>query len=99
MQIAALKNLGLNIRRAKIRPGSQKSNKFYITDAKTSDKIVLSSRLEEIRLTILNNLTYYHPESAEELGWGIKAKKPSRRDMLRPLGPRNRCVFFMYLFI
>lgn len=31
-------------------------HKFFITDANTSEKILKSARLEEIRLTILNNL-------------------------------------------
>ncbi|KAK9810145.1 hypothetical protein WJX72_005535 [[Myrmecia] bisecta] len=89
--IGALKNLGLNIRRAKIKQTDGSSiNKFYITDAHTSDKILKSARLEEIRLTILNNLLYYHPESGEELAWGVRAKKPTSRDALNPLGPRNR---------
>jgi hypothetical protein len=88
-----LKNLGLNIRRAKIKSkDGKKINKFYITDAQTSEKILKSARLEEIRLTILNNLLLYHPESGEELAWGLRAKKPSTRDLLSPLGMRNRCV-------
>jgi UTP:GlnB (protein PII) uridylyltransferase len=87
----ALKNLGLNIRRAKIRPGdSGKLHKFYITDAGTAEKINKSARLEEIRMTVLNNLIYYHPESASALGVGPKAQKPSSRDDLHPLGPRAR---------
>lgn len=37
----ALKNLGLNIRRAKIDQTDPNSkNKFYITDASTSEKVV-----------------------------------------------------------
>ena len=31
-------------------------HKFFLTDAHTSEKILKSARLEEIRLTILNNL-------------------------------------------
>jgi len=54
MQMRSLKNLGLNIRRAKIRPGdSGKLHKFYITDSNTAEKITRSARLEEIRMTIL----------------------------------------------
>lgn len=91
LQTRALKNLGLNIRRAKIRPGdSGKLHKFYITDAGTAEKINKSARLEEIRMTVLNNLIYYHPESASALGVGPKAQKPSSRDDLHPLGPRAR---------
>jgi len=62
--MGAIKNLGLNIVRAKIESGDIYSkNKFYITDAHSSEKVVKSEKLEEIRLTILNNLLIYHPES------------------------------------
>ena len=93
MQTAALKNLGLNIRRAKIKKTQDEKlviNKFYITDAITSEKVLRSSRLEEIRATIFGNLLYYHPEAGEDMGWGAKAKKPSAADPLKPLGPRKR---------
>jgi hypothetical protein len=63
MQITALKNLGLNIRKAKVLTGGRQVNTFYITDAETSEKILKSARLEEIRLTIINNMLYYHPVS------------------------------------
>lgn len=106
----ALKNLGLNIRRAKIDQTDPNSkNKFYITDASTSEKVVKrcahevdchhhdrhhcnnhSAMIEEIRLTILNNLLQYHPESAEELAWGPKVRKPSTFDSTAPLGLANR---------
>ena len=88
-QIAALKNLKLNIRRAKI-PLAGGVNKFYITDALTSEKITKSRRLEEIRLTILNNLIKFHPESGHNLAWGTFARKDSSVDSTNPLGPRNR---------
>ncbi len=42
--------------------------------AQTSDKIVLSERLEEIRATIINNMLTYHPESRESLAAG---RRPS----------------------
>lgn len=90
---AALKNLGLNIRRAKIKKTSDDKlvvNKFYITDAISSEKILRSSRLEEIRATIFSNLLYYHPEAQDGMGWGAKARKPSSADPLAPLGPRKR---------
>lgn len=62
-QITSLKNLGLNIRRAKLdqRTAANNSNTFYITDAATSEKVLKSARLEEIRMTIINNMMYYHP--------------------------------------
>ena len=90
-QIAALKNLKLNIRRAKLK-GQGGTNKFYITDALTSEKITKSRRLEEIRLTILNNLLKYHPESGASLAWGTYARKDSSRDITDPLGPRSKHV-------
>ena len=94
MQVRSLKNLNLNIRRAKIRPGdSGRVHKFYVTDAHTAEKITKSARLEEIRMSILQNLLFYHPESASELGFGPKARKPSSRDSLHPLGPRNRYFY------
>ena len=94
VQVAALRNLKLNISRAKLRqkkgsPNIQR-NRFYITDQRTSDKVTKSARLEEIRLTILNNLLQYHPDSAEEIAWGERAKKPAVRSPLEPLGPSHR---------
>ncbi|KAK9858032.1 hypothetical protein WJX84_012080 [Apatococcus fuscideae] len=94
--VAALRNLKLNISRAKLRqkkgsPNIQR-NRFYITDQRTSDKVTKSARLEEIRLTILNNLLQYHPDSAEEIAWGERAKKPAVRSPLEPLGPSHRAV-------
>jgi hypothetical protein len=62
-QITALKNLNLNIRKAALAPGS-KASTFYITDADTSEKVLKSARLEEIRMTIINNMLYYHPVSS-----------------------------------
>lgn len=90
---AALKNLGLNIRRAKIKRTEDEkivTNKFYITDHHTSEKVLRSSRLEEIRATIFENLLLYHPEAQDDMGWGAKARKPSTADPLQPLGPRKR---------
>lgn len=91
VQIAALRNLKLNISRAKLRQKAGKQrNRFYITDKRTSDKVVKSARLEEIRLTILQNLLKYHPESVDELAWGGKISKPETRNNLEPLGPAHR---------
>jgi len=89
--VAALKNLGLNVRRAKVGINEKTGNfrhKFYITDAATSEKIQKSRRLEEIRLTILNNLLLFHPESGQELAWGIRARK-SESALSSPLGARS----------
>ncbi|CAL5229552.1 g12901 [Coccomyxa viridis] len=88
--IAALKAMKLNIRRAKVKTkGSTKVNKFYITDATTAEKIMKSARLEEIRLSILNNLIKYHPESGQSLGWGAAAPQDDTNDILHPLGPHK----------
>jgi UTP:GlnB (protein PII) uridylyltransferase len=92
--VASLKNLNLNVRRAKIGQNEKGTNrhKFYITDSTTSEKILKSRRLEEIRLTILNNLLLFHPESGEELAWGIRARKADS-SIDAPLGARsNRSV-------
>eukprot|EP01025_Chloroclados_australasicus_P017130 TRINITY_DN1871_c3_g1_i1.p1 TRINITY_DN1871_c3_g1~~TRINITY_DN1871_c3_g1_i1.p1 ORF type:complete len:314 (+),score=23.46 TRINITY_DN1871_c3_g1_i1:106-942(+) len=86
--MGALRNLGLNIIRAKIEQGDVYSkNKFYITDSHTSEKVVKSDKIEEIRLTILNNLLYFHPESQQSMAWGgSRPRKPARRDLTAPLG-------------
>lgn len=90
--ITALKNLGLNIRRAKLDSSSGgKANTFYITDAETSEKITRSAQIEEIRMTIINNLLYYHPESSESLAAGQGFKAPTR-DVTSPLGLKARAV-------
>jgi len=80
----ALKNLGLNITRATLEDGCATTgkagvNRFYVTDAKTSDKIVLSERLEEIRGTIINNMLQYHPESRDVLAAGRRAGAVTER--------------------
>lgn len=94
----ALRNLGLNIKKAKLSSDAKdKVNKFFITDAATSEKVVKSAKIEEIRLTILNCLLEYHPESAEELAWGPKVKKQNDFDATHPLGPKSRSVVNTYL--
>ncbi len=68
LQTAALRNLGLNIRRAKLKTKNGIAiHKFFLTDARNSEKIVKSARIEEIRLTILNCLLEFHPESEGKL--------------------------------
>lgn len=84
----ALKNLGLDIVRAELA-GDNNRNRFYVTDAKTSDKIVLSERIEDIRTTIIKNMLEYHPESATAgLAMFVTAKKTTERADANPLGPR-----------
>ncbi|GAB2276883.1 ACT domain-containing protein acr12 [Dionaea muscipula] len=78
----ALKDLGLDVAKGIVTTeGSVKQTKFYIT-LNTGRKVEDPDMLERIRLTIINNLLKYHPESSERLAlgeaFGIKApeKKP-----------------------
>lgn len=61
--VTALKTLGLNIKRATMaQDGDDMRNVFYLTDSETSEKIVKSSRLEEIRMTLIESLSSKLPE-------------------------------------
>lgn len=67
----ALKNLGLNVVKANVYlDSSGKHNKFNITKASTGRKIDDPELLEAIRLTIINNMIEYHPESSSQLAMG-----------------------------
>lgn len=67
----ALKNLGLNVVKASVCLDSTgKHNKFSITKASTGRKIDDPELLEAIRLTIINNMLVYHPESSSQLAMG-----------------------------
>ncbi|KAK8575491.1 hypothetical protein V6N13_033270 [Hibiscus sabdariffa] len=67
----ALKNLGLNVVKANVYlDSSGKHNKFSITKATTGRKVDDPELLEAIRLTIINNLLEYHPESSSQLAMG-----------------------------
>ncbi|KEH39642.1 hypothetical protein MtrunA17_Chr2g0333871 [Medicago truncatula] len=67
----ALKNLGLNVVKASVcLDSSGKHNKFSITKADTGRKVEDPELLEAIRLTILNNMITYHPESSAQLALG-----------------------------
>ncbi|KAJ3693394.1 hypothetical protein LUZ60_008874 [Juncus effusus] len=69
--MSALKNLGLNVVKAKVHlDASGKHNKFAITKASTGRKIDDPELLEAIRLTIINNMLEYHPESSSQLAMG-----------------------------
>jgi len=89
--IQALRNLGLDINRAAVTE-CDGNNRFYVTDQQTSEKITKSERIEEIRLTIINNMLQYHPESAEYLLDGGAAMTPGAKlgdnPDKNPLGPR-----------
>ncbi|XP_011046496.1 PREDICTED: uncharacterized protein DS12 from 2D-PAGE of leaf, chloroplastic-like isoform X1 [Populus euphratica] len=68
----ALKNLGLNVVKANVfLDSSGKHNTFSITKASTGRKVDDPELLEAIRLTIINNLLQYHPESSSQLAMGI----------------------------
>ncbi|XP_057791516.1 ACT domain-containing protein ACR11 isoform X2 [Salvia miltiorrhiza] len=67
----ALKSLGLNVVKANVYlDASGKHNKFAITKASTGRKVDDPELLEAIRLTIINNLLEYHPESSVQLAMG-----------------------------
>ncbi|KAL5554499.1 hypothetical protein UlMin_041900 [Ulmus minor] len=70
--MSALKNLGLNVVKANVfLDSSGKHNKFAITRADTGRKVEDPELLEAIRLTIINNLIQYHPESSSQLAMGV----------------------------
>ncbi|XP_042511480.1 ACT domain-containing protein ACR12-like [Macadamia integrifolia] len=74
----ALKDLGLDVAKGTFTTeGSVKQTKFFITRLGTGRKVEDPDMLERIRLTIINNLLKYHPESSERLAmgeaFGIKA--------------------------
>lgn len=67
----ALKHLGLNVVKANVfLDSSGKHNKFVITKASTGRKVDDPELLEAIRLTIINNMLEYHPESSTQLAMG-----------------------------
>ncbi|KNA25546.1 hypothetical protein SOVF_005820 [Spinacia oleracea] len=69
--MSALKNLGLNVVKANVfLDSSGKHNTFAITKAESGRKVDDPELLESIRLTIINNLLQYHPESSEQLAMG-----------------------------
>ncbi|KAK9283918.1 hypothetical protein L1049_012173 [Liquidambar formosana] len=74
----ALKDLGLDVAKGTVTTeGSITQTKFFITRLDTGRKVEDPDILERIRLTIINNLLHYHPESSERLAmgeaFGIKA--------------------------
>lgn len=67
--IEALRNLGLNVNRAYLSE-AKNSNSFYVTDRRSSEKILLSERLDEIKTCVLLNMIQYHPEAKSKVGLG-----------------------------
>ncbi|CAN6570344.1 unnamed protein product [Malus baccata var. baccata] len=69
--MSALRNLGLNVVKANVYlDSSGKHNKFAVTRVDTGRKVEDPELLEAIRLTIINNLIEYHPESSSQLAMG-----------------------------
>ncbi|THU62996.1 hypothetical protein C4D60_Mb01t11050 [Musa balbisiana] len=67
----SLKNLGLHVVKANVYlDSSGKHNRFAITNRYTGRKIDDPELLETIRLTIINNMLQYHPESSSQLAMG-----------------------------
>jgi len=58
----ALRGLGLNITKAKLTDGI-KASRFFVTDSKTSEKVLKSAQLEEIKTTIFSVMMDFHPEA------------------------------------
>jgi len=85
----SLRNLGLNIVKAKYSTNGKKSNRFFITDAPTGEKIFHPERLEDIRMTIINTMIQFHPESLTELANGFSKRSAKRAsNPFVKLGPR-----------
>ncbi|KAL9224383.1 hypothetical protein vseg_000420 [Gypsophila vaccaria] len=79
----ALKDLGLDVTKGTVTTeGTVKQTKLFITHLGSGRKVEDPDMLEKIRLTIIQNLLKYHPESSERLAmgeaFGVKApqKKP-----------------------
>ncbi|KAK4385492.1 ACT domain-containing protein ACR12 [Sesamum angolense] len=67
----ALKDLGLDVLKGTVSTeNSVTQTKFFITRLSTGRKVEDPDLLERIRLTIINNLLKYHPESSERLAMG-----------------------------
>ena len=71
--------------RANVSPGDAR-NTFYVTEKGSSDKVTNPEKLEDIKMTIINNLMAYHPESLEVLG--LFGKVRAQRRPTFKLGPR-----------
>ncbi|XP_007010442.2 PREDICTED: ACT domain-containing protein ACR12 isoform X1 [Theobroma cacao] len=78
----ALKDLGLDVAKGTVlTEGSVTQTKFFITRLDTGRKVEDPDMLERIRLTIINNLLKYHPESSEQLAMGeaFGVKAPEKK--------------------
>jgi len=84
--VESLKALGLNVSRAEVTQ-DENPNKFYVTDAATSEKVVKSEQIENIRMAVINNMIAYHPESKQYFE-GASASFGSFDVDANPLGAR-----------
>ncbi|KAK8546072.1 hypothetical protein V6N13_067310 [Hibiscus sabdariffa] len=78
----ALKDLGLDVAKGTVvTEGPVKQTKFSITRSDNGRKVEDPDMLEGIRLTIINNLLKYHPESSERLAMGeaFGVKAPEKK--------------------
>ncbi|XP_044460555.1 ACT domain-containing protein ACR12-like [Mangifera indica] len=78
----ALKELGLAVVKGTVlTEGSIKQTKFFITRSDTGRKVEDPDMLERIRLTVINNLLKYHPESSVQLAMGeaFGVKAPEKK--------------------
>lgn len=78
----ALKDLGLDVVKGTVNTeGPVKETTFFITLSRTGRKVEDPDLLERIRLTIINNLLKYHPESSERLAMGefFGVKAPEKK--------------------
>ncbi|CAO2832717.1 unnamed protein product [Amaranthus hypochondriacus] len=67
----ALKDLGLDVSKGTVSTeGAVKQTKLFITRLDSGRKVEDPDMLEHIRLTIIDNLLKYHPESSERLAMG-----------------------------
>ncbi|URE31592.1 ACT domain, partial [Musa troglodytarum] len=76
----SLKNLGLDVTKGTVTTGdSVVKTKFFIMRA--GRKVEDPAMLEKIRLSIINNLLKYHPESSERLAMGevFGVKPPEKK--------------------
>ncbi|KAK8542309.1 hypothetical protein V6N13_137115 [Hibiscus sabdariffa] len=82
MMMRALKDLGLDVSKGTVvTEGPVKQTKFFITRSDNGRKVEDPVMLEGIRLTIINNLLKYHPESSERLAMGeaFGVKAPEKK--------------------
>lgn len=78
----ALKDLGLDVSKGTVTTENNViETKFFITRRATGRKVEDPDLLERIRLTTINNLLKYHPESSEQLAMGeaFGVKPPEKK--------------------